>query len=288
MATIVDLIDQQKLVGDTADAVQEPIRDFLRGLGPLKDFLHGTWLGHPLHPVLTDIPIGAWTMALALDAVQMLTGEEAMGDAADLAVGIGLAGAVGSAVTGLTDWSETYGRAKNIGAVHGTLNLAAAGLYTASLIARRRRNSRQKGIALSLMGYAVSSFAAYLGGHLVFGEQIGIDHTATANQDQPEKFTAVMNDADLKERKPVRVDVEGVAVLLVRLDGEIHALTNTCTHLGGPLNEGEMEGDTIRCPWHGSRFCLTDGAVVEGPATFPERLFDVRVREGKIEIRAAK
>src|SRR4029079_10808987 len=117
--------------------------------------------------------------------------------------------------------------AKNIGAVHGTLNLAAAGLYTASLIARRGRNSRQKGIALSLMGYAVSSFAAYLGGHLVFGEQVGIDHTATATQDQPEKYTAVMSDADLKERKPVRVDVEGMAVLLVRLDGEIHALTNT-------------------------------------------------------------
>jgi len=283
--TIVEFIDQQDWVQETADALQGPVRDALLQLGPAKDFLHGKWLGHALHPVLTDIPVGAWTTALAMDAVEMMTGTESMADAADLAIGIGLAGAVGSAITGLADWSETYGRAKNVGVVHGILNLGAAGLYTASLIARRR-NARRRGVALSMLGYAIASFSAYLGGHLVFGEQIGVDHTATPDRGQPKKFTVVMRATDLKERKPVRVDVEDASVLLVRTGDTIHALTNTCTHLGGPLNEGELEGDSIRCPWHGSRFCLSDGGVLDGPATFPERLFDVRERDGQIEVRA--
>jgi nitrite reductase/ring-hydroxylating ferredoxin subunit/uncharacterized membrane protein len=283
--TIVEFIDGQDWVQETADAVQGPVRDAFKQLGPWKDFLHGKWLGHALHPVLTDIPIGAWTTALAMDAVQMMTGSDGMAGAADLAIGIGLAGAAGSAITGLADWSETDGRAKNVGIVHGMLNLGAAGLYTASLIARRGK-SRQRGVALSMLGYAVASFSAYLGGHLVFGEQIGVDHTATPDQGQPKKFTPVMRATDLKERKPVRVDVEDAAVLLVRTGDTINALTNTCTHLGGPLHEGKLEGDSIRCPWHGSRFCLTDGAVLDGPATFDERVFEVRVRDGQIEVRA--
>ncbi len=284
---IVEFINEQDWVRQTADAVQEPLLGLLAQLGPLKDFLHGKWLGHALHPVLTDIPVGAWTTALALDAVGMMTGEEGIADAADLAVGIGLLGAVGSAITGAADWSATYGRAKNVGVVHGLLNLAATGLYTASLISRRGK-SRQSGIALSMLGYAVTSFSAYLGGHLVFGEQVGIDHTATADQDQPEKWTAVMSDVELKEGKPVRADADGIPVLLVRLDGKVHAISNTCTHLGGPLDEGKLEGENIRCPWHGSLFCVRDGAVVEGPATFDERRFDVRVRNGQIEVRRAK
>jgi nitrite reductase/ring-hydroxylating ferredoxin subunit/uncharacterized membrane protein len=282
---IVALIDQQQFVQQSADALQEPVREALKRLGSWKDVLHGKWLGHPLHPVLTDIPVGAWTTALALDAAEMMTEKEGFGDAADLAIGIGVAGAVASAVTGLTDWSETDGRAKNVGMVHGILNLAATGLYTASLIARRGK-SRRNGVALSLLGYAIASFSAYLGGHLVFGEQVGVDHTATPDQGQPKKFTPVMAEGELKEKKPVRVDVEDTAVLLVRIGGEIHALSNTCAHLGGPLNEGKLEGDCIRCPWHGSLFALSDGKVLEGPATYDERVFEVRVRDGQIEIRA--
>ena len=283
--TGIDLIDQQEWLRNAADAVQQPVREAISQLGPAKDFLHGKWLGHPLHPALTDIPVGAWTTALVLDALKIVTDEKGVGDAADLAIAVGLLGAVGSAITGVTDWSETDGRAKNVGLLHGLLNLGAAGLYTASLIARRRK-SRDTGVALSMLGYAIASFSAYLGGHLVFGEQVGVDHTATQDRGKPKKFSAVMRESDLKERKPVRVEVEGVAVLLVRIDDKITALANTCTHLGGPLNEGTLEGDSIRCPWHGSRFCLTDGAVLDGPATFPERVFDVRVRDGQIEIRA--
>ncbi len=273
---IVDLLDQEWL-RTTADAVQPAVREALEPLGPAKDFLHGKWLGHALHPVLTDIPVGAWTTALVLDVA-------GQNDAADLAVGIGLIGAVGSAVTGLVDWSETDPPAKGVGLLHGILNLAAAGLYTASLISRRG-GSRRQGIALSVAGYAIASASAYLGGHLVFGEQVGVDHTATPDRGQPDKYTAVMRESELKEKKPVRVDVGDTAVLLVRVDDRIHAIANTCSHLGGPLNEGKLEGDTIVCPWHGSRFCLTNGKVEGGPAVYDERVFDVRVRDGHIEVR---
>lgn len=284
---IIEFINEQGWARETADALQDPVREFFQSLGPAKDFLHGKWLGHALHPVLTDIPVGAWTAALALDAIEMMTGREDIGDASDLVIGIGLLGAVGSAVTGAADWSESYGRSKNVGVVHGLLNLAAASVYTAALISRRGK-SREKGIALSMLGYAIASFSAYLGGHLVFGEQLGVDHTATADQDQPKEFKAVMRDSELKERKPVRVDVDDTAILLVRINGEVNAITNTCSHLGGPLDEGKLEGENIRCPWHGSVFCVTDGSVVEAPATFPARVFDVRVRNGQIEVRRPK
>src|SRR5207302_5588050 len=121
-------------IEETAKPLQKAVRDAF--VGPagreLKNFLHGTWLGHPLHPVLTDIPVGAWTAALALDALESISGRKECGSAADLAIGVGLLGAVGSAITGITDWSETDGPARRAGMLHGLLNLAATTLYTTS------------------------------------------------------------------------------------------------------------------------------------------------------------
>ncbi len=276
--TAVELLDQQEWLGTLSNAVQPVIREFLQGLGPAKDALHGKWLGHPVHPALTGVPVGAWTSALVLDAL-------GLEKAADAAVLIGLAGAVGAAVTGLTDWSETDGRARRIGAMHGMLNVAAAGLYTASIV-QRMSGARRGGVSLSMIGYAIASISAYLGGHLVFGEQVGVDHTATSDAGKPDKWTAVLPAADLKKLQ--RVEIDGIAILLVRKDEQVYALTETCTHMGGPLAEGKLEGDGIRCPWHGSRFCIEDGSVLDGPATFPARKYLVRVRDGQIEIRAAR
>src|SRR6185369_10050446 len=130
--------------------------------------------------------------------------------------------------------------------------------------------------------------AAFLGGHLTYGEQIGVDHTATADQETPEKYVAVLDDEKLAADKPTRVVADGVSVVLVRQGDTIYALRDTCTHLGGPLSEGKLEGNSIRCPWHGSRFCLEDGRVEEGPATFPARKYEVRVQKGMIQVRAAR
>lgn len=284
---VMKAIEKQQWLEELANAAQPAVRELLQQNGELKDLLHGKFLGHPLHPVLTDIPVGAWTVAMVLDAVELVTDSEALGGASDLAVGVGLLGALGSAVTGATDWSETDGRARQIGAMHAILNVAATGFYIASLAARRGKG-RKSGIGLSMIGYAIASASAYLGGHLVFGEQIGVDHTATPDRGKPEEWTAVLDEAALPELKPTRVMAGNLAVLLVKRNGTIHALTETCSHLGGPLAEGTIDGEGIRCPWHGSRFCLADGSVMDGPATFRQPTFDVRVTQGKIEVRASK
>jgi len=283
--TIANVIDKQNWVEKSGDPIQKFLKQFLGASRPVKDALHGTWLGHPLHPVLTDIPVGAWTLALALDAFEAMTGRHELAAGADFAIGAGLLGAVGSAVTGITDWSETDGRAKKVGFVHALFNVAATSLYTASWVLRKRRSSRQSGIALSLLGYFVAAGGAYLGGHLVFGEQVGVDHTATADATKPEKFTTAMKLADLRDDKPTRVVVDGVAILLVKREDLIFAISETCPHLGGPLSEGKLVGDAIECPWHGSQLALSDGHVVSGPTTFPARCFDVRVRLGEIQVR---
>ena len=284
---IAHALGDQEALDALATPLQEAIRSLFESMGApgrlVKDFLHGKALGHPLHPALIDLPLGAWTLAAILDALE-LGDPRRNGGLADTAIGIGLVGAVGAAVAGVTDWSETDGRAKRIGLTHGVLNLTASGLYALSLLLRRR--SRSKGIALSMTAYGIAMSSAYLGGHLTYGEQIGVDHTATSDQDQPKKYVDVLAENKLAENKPTKVNADGVDVVLVKQGDEIHALRETCTHLGGPLSEGKLEGDSIRCPWHGSRFCLKDGRVLDSPAVFPERVFDVRVREGRIEVRA--
>ena len=280
---IVRALGDQEWLDELATPVQEAVRNLLPR--DLKNFLHGSALGHPLHPALIDLPLGSWTLAAILDGLELARGRDKT-RAADAAIKIGLIGAVAAALAGLTDWSETDGRAKRIGMTHGVMNLAATGLYVTSLLLRRK--SRSKGIGVSMMAYAVAASSAFLGGHLTYGEQIGVDHTATADQEQPEKFTAVLDDEKLPAEKPTKVTADGVAVVLVRRGDTIYALRDTCTHLGGPLSEGKLEGDGIVCPWHGSRFCLADGRVLDGPAVFPERCFYVRVRDGKIEVRARR
>ena len=245
----------------------------------VRDFLHGTWLGHPLHPVLTDVPLGAWTVATVLDLAGGDNGHE--NRAADAAIGIGLAGAVGAAVTGLTDWQHTAAEERRVGVVHGLLNISATALYATSL-AFRLRGARAAGRTFAGLGFTVALGAAYLGGHLVYRKRIGVDHAPRADWGD---FVTALPEAELKESVPQRVDVRGVPVVLIRRAGRIHALADSCAHLGGPLSEGRIDDVAIRCPWHGSRFALDDGAVLEGPSTFPQPCFDVRVRAGQIEIR---
>jgi nitrite reductase/ring-hydroxylating ferredoxin subunit/uncharacterized membrane protein len=273
--SIANLIDEQDWL-DTLDPIQKLFRELPK---ELKNALHGVWLQHPLHPALIAIPVGAWTVAAVLDALDIR--------AADTAIGIGILGALGSAVTGLTDWSETDYRAKKIGAVHGSMNVIATALYTASWIMRGNDERRRSAIALSMLGFAIANASAWLGGHLVFGEQVGVDHTATADSTKPEKFTAVVDDSALQEGKPARVLADGIAVCLVKRGEKIYAITDTCPHLGGPLSEGKLNGDVIQCPWHGSELSIVDGHVVNGPTTYDARCFDVRVRAGKVEVRAA-
>jgi nitrite reductase/ring-hydroxylating ferredoxin subunit/uncharacterized membrane protein len=286
---LVEAIERQAFLDRAGEMIQPAVTNVFNAAGSsgqeVKNFLHGTWLGHPLHPPLTDVPMGAWTAALALDALDAISGRRRLGRAADIAIAVGLAGAFGAAVTGLTDWSATDSRARKLGLAHGLLNVSATFLYTISLFLRPRKKFRSTGIRFSLLGYAVSSLAAYIGGHLVFGEKIGVNHAA---QDLPKEFVPVLAEAELHEGEMKSANANGTPVLLVKRGGEIFALTNICSHLGGPLAEGRLDGDVVQCPWHGSRFSICDGSVVDGPATFPQPNLETRVRDGKIEVRAAR
>lgn len=286
MQQFVKAVQDSVIVDRAADIIQPPARRVFRGTSgsarTLKDFLSGTWLGHPLHPILKDVPIGGWTMAAIFDALDALEPGQGLQRAADISIMTGLAGALASAVTGLSDWSDTTGRARRVGEVHAALNVSATLLYTAALFARR--NGRTARVGFAYAGYGVMLLGAYLGGHLVFGEQIGVNHARRSKL--PQDFRAVIPAAELTENEPHRVDYNGLPVVLVRRGESIHALYARCSHLGGPLAEGSLEDGSIRCPWHGSRFALADGAVLEGPATNPQPCFEARIVEGMIEIRA--
>lgn len=270
------------------DQVAEPLSKAVRGAyeaaGALgqqtKNALHGTWLGHPLHPVITDVPIGAWTTALALDTAS--NGDAGMRRAATFAIGIGLAGAVGAAVTGLTDWSETDGQSRRAGLVHGLLNLTATALFTTAFVVRSR-DSHEGGRKCVWAGYAIALGAAYLGGDLVYGQRIGVTH---ADAELPEEFTPTVASAALADNSMIRVRAGNADVLLARQRGRTCALTHACSHLGGPLSEGTLNDGSVVCPWHGSEFALEDGRVLNGPATLEQPCLEARERAGQIEVKA--
>jgi nitrite reductase/ring-hydroxylating ferredoxin subunit/uncharacterized membrane protein len=286
--TAIDVIDRQDWIDGAADRVQPAIRQAYASAGPagqvIKDALHGTWLGHPVHSAITDVPVGAWTAAAVFDAFEA-SGSHGFQRAADLSVAVGLAGAVGAAVTGATDWSETDGRARRIAMVHGLLNASATMLYGASLLLRRR-GARTEAHGLARLGYALVIGSAYLGGHLVYGERVGVDHSAPAAS--PGDFTRVADLDEVPESNPTRVLLLDTPLVVVRRGHEILALADRCAHFGGPLSDGDLQGDTISCPWHGSTFCLRSGEVLLGPSTHPQPTYEGRVRAGAIEVRARR
>jgi nitrite reductase/ring-hydroxylating ferredoxin subunit/uncharacterized membrane protein len=260
-----------------AKAVAKAVRGALDP-GPVKDAVSGTWLGHALHPLLTDTVIGTWLSALLLD----VTGGDA--GASDRLIAAGVVCAVPTAVTGATDWAdaEPVGDGiRRVGAVHAAGNLTALGLQIASLSARRR-GARRRGVALSLAAGGLLSVTSYLGGHLSLSRGVGVDETAF--DAGPEDWTDAAAATEVGS-EPTAIVVGDTPVLLVRLDGAVMAVHDRCSHRGCSLSDGTLDGDTIQCACHGSRFSLRDGHVERGPASAPQPAFDARERDGRIELR---
>ncbi len=288
MKSVLEVIDKQEWLDKAGEAIQPAILDTFKAGGKtgkqVKNLLHGKWLGHPVHPMITDVPLGAWTTAAVLDTIE-LCGNKQYKKGADAAVTIGLAGAAGAAITGLTDWTGTTDIERKTGLVHGLLNIGATALYLTSFFLRKKKKSRATAITLSMLGYGITAMSAYLGGTLVYNKQMGVNHTAIP-MGYPEKFVAVLPAKELKENTMKCVRAKQVDVLLVKKNKKIYAIANTCSHLGGPLSEGELVNDCcVRCPWHQSVFSLEDGSVVDGPATQAQPKFDVRVKKGQIEVK---
>jgi len=248
----------------------------------IRNFLNGTWLGEPLHVVLTDVPIGAWTVAIIFDALDLVRKRREFSLAADTALAVGLLGATGAAFTGITDWSDVDPPARRLGLIHGLLNVGVTALFAASFILRKR-DSRSGGRVLAALGYGLMSLSAHLGGKLVYEQRVGVDRTA--GESFPDDFAAILAESKLAESTPTRAMCEGVPILLVRRGQRIFALAETCSHFSGPLSEGKLVGDSIECPYHASRFALDDGHVTNGPAVHRQPCLEVRVRSGQIEVR---
>jgi nitrite reductase/ring-hydroxylating ferredoxin subunit len=211
-----------------------------------------------------------------------LTGDEALSGAADRVLAVGTIAALPAAATGLNDLRHLVGQSRQVAMLHALLNVVGLSFSAASL-GYRATERRWLGRGFSATGFLISSTAAHLGGLLAFG--LGIRVNRTVGQTISESFVPVL-DADQLEGEELReVKVDGVPVLIARSrSGEICALAATCTHLGGPLAEGSREGDTVICPWHGSRFDLCTGSVVGGPAVFAQPRLAARLREGKVEV----
>jgi len=273
------LIDAMPWLDGTAVAMRRAYKPLLGPEAPrgLRDALYGVWLGHPLHPALVTLPIGFWAATTVFD----VTGDEA---AADLMLGLGLISSVGAAASGAAQWQDAGIEQEplRLGALHAILNVAAMGCYAASWLARRG-GARGPGIGLAVVGLGITSASAWLGGDLAYDLGIGVDRTAFERP--PAAWTDVLAEADLREGSPTPVDAAGAPVLLFRQGQEISAIGAVCSHLGGPLAEGQVDGDQVTCPWHGSVFCLRDGRAVHGPATVRQPSYAVRVQDGRIEIR---
>lgn len=271
----VDALERTEALDPIADAWAGLAEKPLQRSARLRALLSGTALGHPIHPLLVSAPIGSFTAASAMD----VAGESA---AAQRLIALGLITAVPTAVTGGSDWVYTTGAERRVGFVHAATNWLALGSYAASWQARRRERSGL-GIALALFGAGLLSVAGWLGGHLVYARGVGVDTTAFLVA--PDTWQTVIAYAELADGVPFSIEVAGTAVVLVRRGEQVYALDDRCTHRGGPLHEGSVDGDCIDCPWHGSRFRLDDGRVIAGPATRPQRTWQVRRANGAVQIR---
>lgn len=266
-----------------AKAIGKQIRNMLPAGGGVKDVLSGTWLGHALHPLLTDVPIGTWTSATLLD----LFGGEASRPASKKLIGVGLMAAVPTALTGWTDWADTEpgsDEVRRIGIVHAISNVTAAVLYGASFAARRR-GAHTTGVLFGLAGAGAMGAGGWLGGDLSYTRGVGVNESLFKND--PADWTPVLDASMLVDDRPTAALAGEREMLIVKRNGVIHALANRCAHRGGPLSDGELVGDCIVCPWHDTHFRLDDGSVEQGPSAYPQPVYEARVQDGRIEVRAA-
>lgn len=265
--------------GSRLDGIANRVGRLVRlDAGSAKDLLSGTWLGHPLHPLLTDVTVGAWSSSIVLDGLLQGQAERA----SRALVGFGVLSAVPTIVSGWSDWADTTGVERRIGMLHALGNVAATATFASSWFVRRL-GRRGVGVGLSMVGGLIAAATAYVGGDLVYGRGLGVDRTAWLSP-APARWTPVMDADALAEAEPVCVELGDLEILLVRRGERVLAVADVCSHRGGPLHEGDLEEGSITCPWHGSRFRLEDGSVVRGPATMPQPAYRARIERGKVEV----
>jgi len=251
----------------------------------LQDLLNGSWLGHSLHAVLVDVVIGAATAALLLDVLRVFFAVEGLETATTWVIGLAFVSGFGAIVTGLTDFKDTApdSATRDAAGLHGLINIVGNGGFAFSTMSRLNGNHDVAFWGL-LIGYLLISVGGYIGGHLVFKYGYMVNYNAFARGKRAKDFMPVLAVAELPEGTPTKTSFGSTAVVLVRRGDVVHALKDTCSHAGGPLSEGTLNGDTIECPWHQSVFRLSDGSVVHGPAGSRQVSYRVRINGDQVEL----
>lgn len=259
----------------------------------LDDLLHGVPFGQPAHPALVRLPLGCWTSAVLLDFIPgtrrlpgVLPGTR---QASTALLGVGLAATLPSAATGLADWSALHRHQQRVGLVHAIAQGSAATLFGASLLARLGGHHRA-GKALSLAGVTVATAGTYLGGHLALRLGAGASHAESLDHLATLGWHDLCPVGELPDGRPARRQLGYLSLLALRQGTQVHVLSDHCAHLGGPLHQGrvvtERDATCISCPWHGSVFRVSDGAVMHGPATARQPSFESRVTgSGMVQVR---
>jgi nitrite reductase/ring-hydroxylating ferredoxin subunit/uncharacterized membrane protein len=273
---LISRLEQDSRLDGAVSAGQRAAR--LIRPGKLRDALNGVWLGHPVHPVLVQATTGAWLSASILD---FTGGDE---KAARRLVVAGLGAAVPAALAGAADWSEQHEQQMRVGVIHAVGNITAVGLYAASLARRGPLGGPRAGRLLRLAGLAAVSVSGLLGGHISFHLAGGANHAEEVPHLVEPGWQYLMLASDLPEGKPVRQLLGEVPVVAVRAGGTVRVLADRCSHMSGPLSEGELADGCLTCPWHGSVFRIADGSVARGPATAPQPSFETREVGGAIQV----
>lgn len=272
-----------KVSQQVADAIHTTVLDQAPLSRHVADALHGSWLGHPLHPALVHIPIGSWALSALFDLFEVTSGDRNAGQTADLLITIGATAAVPTALAGMADYSAMKQDATTLAAAHGMLNSVGLGLYLLSLKARRSGN-RRRGRWLSTIALGCVAASASLGGDLVYRKRVGVNHSP--EPEGPQQWTDVIASDQLTRGAAKRVEVAGQPVLVYRADDDtVYAIGAVCSHAGGPLEEGAIQDCRVECPWHHSVFDLRDGTVIHGPATHHQPAFATRVQNGQIQMK---
>ena len=254
-----------------------------RAIIPIRDLLQGRWLGHPLHAAVTDIPIGMLLGAVVLDLVGQPT-------AADITLVGSIVFMVFSALAGLADYSETQGTALTRATLHATLMTVALVVLIVSAVMRSGAPvDRTLPIALSIIGFLIVSAGAFVGGDVVYvtGNMVSRHAFRGAGAKWIRLDTGTVGDlALLPDATPTKMRAGVNDLLVVRVGDTVHALHAVCAHAGGPLPEGRVVDGCIECPWHGSRFRLTDGLARRGPTVYDQPAYEIRTAEaGGYEVR---
>ncbi len=277
-------------VADAAalDKVIDPARRAVQAAlpQPVKNLLHGTWLGHPVHPVLVHVPVGTWVSAGLLDLIPPLR------PAATVLIGTGVAAAVPASLSGAADWSEQDVGVRRLGALHAALNGAALGLYAGSLVARKRDRGAL-GLVLSYAGLGVATGSAAIGGHMSYAQSSGASHATAAARALTQDWMDLGPLDDLPEGRPALRTGKGVSVAVplavVRRGARVDVFVGACSHLSGALYEGAVEDvhghACLVCPRHGSAFDLDSGTARRGPAANGQEKLEVRMEAGRVMAR---